>query len=250
MIKSLQLGLFLGFMSFFSNCTGQVDSSQTFTFNGDRVAQARHLVEADLSRDLSAQGLQWGAPIFLRAFKSEQQLELWIQDSSAFRLFRTYPICRVPGELGPKRKEGDLQVPEGLYWVEVFNPKSSYHLSLGINYPNASDRILSDPKKPGGEIYIHGNCVSVGCIPLTDEKIREVYLLALEAKNAGQDQIPVHIFPCRMTAENRENLLARNQASLLPFWDNLGEAYQFFEEKRVLPKYEVEAESGRYKFIN
>lgn len=250
MIKSLQLGLFLGFMSFFSNCTGQVDSSQTFTFNGDRVAQARHLVEADLSRDLSAQGLQWGAPIFLRAFKSEQQLELWIQDSSTFRLFRTYPICRVPGELGPKRKEGDLQVPEGLYWVEVFNPKSSYHLSLGINYPNASDRILSDPKKPGGEIYIHGNCVSVGCIPLTDEKIREVYLLALEAKNAGQTQIPVHIFPCRMTAENREHLLARNQPALLPFWDNLGEAYQFFEEKKVLPKYEVEAESGRYKFIN
>lgn len=250
MPRSFQLGLSLLFMSIFSNCTGQVDNSQTFNFNEDRVAQARQLVEEDLSRDLSAQGLQWGAPIFMRAFKSEQQLELWIQDSSLFRLFRTYPICKVPGLLGPKRKEGDLQVPEGLYWVEVFNPKSSYHLSLGINYPNASDRILSDPKTPGGEIYIHGNCVSVGCLPLTDEKIREVYLLALEAKNAGQTQIPVHIFPCRMTAENRENLLARNQPELLPFWDNLGKAYWWFEEKRVLSDYSVEPITGRYKFMN
>lgn len=248
MLKSLYPSLWLSFMSLFFNCTGQVERNQTF--DGDRVAQARHWVEADLSRDLSAAGLQWGTPIFLRAFKSEQQLELWIQDSTRFRLFRSYPICKVPGVLGPKRKEGDLQVPEGLYWIEVFNPKSSYHLSLGINYPNASDRILSDPKKPGGEIYIHGNCVSVGCIPLTDEKIREVYLLALEAKNAGQTQIPVHIFPCRMTLENREHLLARNWPEHLLFWDNLAEAYRFFEEKRLLPEYEVETITGRYKLIN
>lgn len=245
MIRLLQLGLSLYFISLFSNCTGQVDNSQTF--GGDRVALARQLVGESLTRDLAAQGLQWGAPVFLRAFKSEQQLELWIKDSTTFRLFRTYPICRVPGLLGPKRKEGDLQVPEGLYWIEVFNPKSSYHLSMGINYPNESDRILSDPKKPGGEIYIHGNCVSVGCLPITDEKIRELYLLAADARDAGQQQIPVHIFPCRMTPENRKNLLALNRPELLPFWDNLGEAYVFFEQRKILPTYIVEPGTGRYR---
>lgn len=247
MIRSFQTRFLLFFLSLFYNCTGQVDNSQTF--NGDRVAQARQLVAEDLNRDLTALGFEWGSPIFLRAFKSEQQLELWIQNAGTFHLFRTYPICKVPGLLGPKRQEGDLQVPEGLYWIEVFNPKSSYHLSLGINYPNASDRILSDPKTPGGEIYIHGNCVSVGCIPITDEKIREVYLLALEAKNAGQSNIPVHIFPCRMTPANRENILAGNRPALLPFWDNLAEAYWFFEEKRIVPQYEVEKSGGKYVLL-
>jgi murein L,D-transpeptidase YafK len=188
---------------FFYNCMGQMVNSQSS--DGDRIAQARESVGTALTEDLAVQRLQWGAPIYLRVFKSEQELEIWIQDSTAFRLFRTYPICRVPGLLGPKRKEGDLQVPEGLYWIEVFNPKSTYHLSLGINYPNASDRILADPKTPGGEIYIHGDCVSVGCIPITDEKIREVYLLALEAKNAGQNQIPVHIFGRRSTRKNGDS---------------------------------------------
>lgn len=245
MIRVLQIGFSLIFISLFSNCAGQVDNNQTF--NGDRVALARQLVGESLTRDLAAQGLRWGAPVFLRAFKSEQQLELWIQDSTTFRLFRTYSICKVPGLLGPKRKEGDLQVPEGLYWIEVFNPKSSYHLSMGINYPNASDLILSDPKKPGGEIYIHGNCVSVGCLPITDEKIRELYLLASDARDAGQQQIPVHIFPCRMTPENRKNLLALNRQELLPFWDNLGEAYDFFERRKILPTYTIESATGRYR---
>lgn len=229
------------------NCSGQVNTSSISEFfEGDRVAHARELVGEKLIQDLTQKGLKSGAPIFIRAFKSEQELEVWVQDSVQFRLFRTYPICTVPGVLGPKRKEGDLQVPEGLYWIEVFNPKSNYHLSLGINYPNASDRVLSDRKKPGGEIYIHGACVSVGCIPLTDALIREVYLLALDAKTAGQERIPVHIFPCRMTAENKTNLLARNSPQLMPFWGSLAEAYDFFEEKKTVPKYGVEFSSGRY----
>ena len=232
---------------FFYNCMGQMGNTQSS--NGDRVAQARQLVGTALTEDLAVQRLQLGAPIYLRVFKSEQELEIWIQDSTSFRLFRTYPICKVPGLLGPKRKEGDLQVPEGLYWIDVFNPKSTYHLSLGINYPNASDRILADPKNPGGEIYIHGDCVSVGCIPITDEKIREVYLIALEAKNAGQNQIPVHIFPCRMTDKKREYLLVHNRPQFLPFWDNLGETYQFFETHRQVVKYKVDDANGRYVYL-
>jgi murein L,D-transpeptidase YafK len=229
------------------NCSGQVNTSNISEFfEGDRVAHARELVGEKLIQDLTQKGLKSGSPIFIRAFKSEQELEVWVLDSVQYRLFRTYPICTVPGVLGPKRKEGDLQVPEGLYWIEVFNPKSNYHLSLGINYPNASDRVLSDRKKPGGEIYIHGACVSVGCIPLTDALIRELYLLALDAKTAGQEQIPVHIFPCRMTAENKTNLLVPNSPQLMSFWGNLAEAYDFFEEKKTVPKYGVEFSSGRY----
>ena len=246
MLKFLQRLLLFALMLNNLNCSGQQQQTMNTPVDGDRVANARQLVGEKLAQDLTRKGLKPGAAIFIRAFKSEQELEIWVQDSLQFRWFKTYHICKVPGELGPKRMEGDLQVPEGLYWIEVFNPQSSYHLSMGINYPNASDRILSDPKKPGGEIYIHGACGSVGCIPLTDEYIREVYLLALDAKTAGQEKIPVHIFPCRMTETNKVNLLKRKQPQLMPFWENLAEAYDFFEEKKLVPGYEVELNSGRY----
>ena len=82
------------------------------------------------------------------------------------------------GTTGPKRLQGDFQVPEGFYHINEFNPNSNYHLSMGLNYPNSSDRILSDSLRPGGEIYIHGSCVSVGCIPLNDDEIEELYLIA------------------------------------------------------------------------
>ncbi len=90
---------------------------------------------------------------------------------------------------------GDYQVPEGFYYINEFNPRSLYHLSLGLNYPNASDRMLCDMSQPGGDIYIHGSCVTTGCIPITDGQIEELYVLAAHAKDMGQDFIPVHIFP-------------------------------------------------------
>ena len=102
--------------------------------------------------------------LFIRAFKKEQKLEVWIRETGkeAYALLHTYDFCAVSGTLGPKRKEGDYQIPEGIYSINHFNPLSNFYLSLGINYPNASDRILSDPKTPGGNIYIHGNCVTIG----------------------------------------------------------------------------------------
>jgi murein L,D-transpeptidase YafK len=101
------------------------------------------------------------------------------------------------GSLGPKRIQGDYQVPEGFYYVNEFNPNSNYHLALGLNYPNASDKILSDSVQPGGDIYIHGSCVTTGCIPIKDDQIEELYVLTTFARNLGQDFIPVHIFPVR-----------------------------------------------------
>jgi murein L,D-transpeptidase YafK len=131
-----------------------------------------------------------GFELFIRGLKKERKLETWVKEKGkdAYVLLITYDFCSTSGELGPKRKEGDLQIPEGIYHINHFNPQSNFYLSLGVSYPNKSDNILSDKKKPGGAIYIHGNCVTVGCIPITDEKIKELYVLAVEARNFGQQK--------------------------------------------------------------
>ena len=137
--------------------------------------------------------------MYIRSFKYDSQMEVWVRNNNnePFKLFKTYKVCALAGTLGPKRMEGDFQVPEGFYYITEFNPKSDYHLSLKLNYPNQSDKLLSDTYKPGGGIYIHGSCVTVGCIPINDQQIEELYILAASAKNSGQDFIPVHIFPVR-----------------------------------------------------
>jgi murein L,D-transpeptidase YafK len=129
--------------------------------------------EDSLRRQFNERGLSWPAKyIYLRSFKYDSQLEVWVKNekNDAFQLFKTYKVCAMAGTLGPKRMEGDYQVPEGFYYINEFNPRSVYHLSLGLNYPNASDRYLSDAIQPGGDIYIHGSCVTTGCIPIPDPK--------------------------------------------------------------------------------
>jgi len=142
------------------------------------------------------------------------------------------------GTMGPKRIEGDYQVPEGFYYITEFNPRSDYHLSLKLNYPNQSDKKLSDSLRPGGGIYIHGSCVSVGCIPINDMQIEELYLLAISAKNNGQDFIPVHIFPIRYNNPISLEYLTRMAKDNLPmqkFAVKLKEAYDYFDKEKRLP---------------
>lgn len=185
--------------------------------------------------------------LFIRAFKKEQKLEVWIREAGkdTYTLLHTYDFCAVSGTLGPKRKEGDYQIPEGIYSINHFNPLSNFYLSLGINYPNASDRILGDPKTPGSSIYIHGNCVTIGCIPLTDDKIKELYILAVEAKNGGQDKIPVHIFPARLSVAELHALKTTFPAQTISFWENLRLVYDDFEKSKVLRPVRV-TKSGEY----
>ena len=129
--------------------------------------------------------------VYFRAFKSEKILELYVLDTTnKYILFQTYPICAASGVLGAKRREGDTQVPEGVYHINRFNPKSDFHLSLGLDYPNASDLRFCDAAKPGGDIFIHGGCASIGCLAMTDDAIKEIYLLAQAAKEKGQSKIP------------------------------------------------------------
>ena len=197
-----------------------------------------------------SKGFKFTSPkLFIRAFKTEQEVEVWIRDQDAYKLLVTYPFCTTSGIIGPKRKEGDLQIPEGIYHINHFNPYSTFHLSLGINYPNASDRILSDKQHPGGAIYIHGNCVSIGCIPITDDKIKELYVMAVEAKNGGQEKIPVHIFPARLDDGAVEELVELHKPSeeVTSFWKNLQTIYADFESTKKLRGVKV-SQKGEYYF--
>lgn len=209
--------------------------------------------EDSLKKEFEKKGLQWPAKyVYIRSFKYDAQLEVWVKNDvkDPFKLFKTYKVCMQSGTMGPKRVEGDYQVPEGFYYINEFNPNSNYHLSLGLNYPNASDKILSDSLRPGGEIYIHGSCVSVGCIPLTDEEIEELYIIASYAKASGQDFIPVHVFPVKYSVRRSLDYLnttTKKNQQLQQFASVLREAFDKFEEKKQVPLVMVN-KKGQYVF--
>lgn len=177
--------------------------------------------------------------IIILAYKAENMLEIHAKNEgdSCYVLVASYRICSSSGQLGPKRKQGDYQVPEGFYHIDRFNPASSYYLSLGINYPNLSDKKISTAKDPGGDIFIHGACVTIGCLPMTDDKIKEIYLYAMHARNNGQDRIPVYIFPFKMSSQNFEKykIEYRQNPELIDFWNNILLGYnKFMLEKKEL----------------
>lgn len=217
-----------------------------------RVRTAYDEKEAIVKQYFQHKGLVYdGFSLFIRALKEEQAVEVWVKatNKSTFTLLTTYEFCSSSGVLGPKRKEGDLQIPEGIYYINHFNPLSNFHLSLGVSYPNASDRILSDKKAPGGAIYVHGNCVTLGCIPITDERIKELYVLAVEARNNGQTKIPIHIYPTRMNEEGMSRLKTAyaSNPGLISFWENLRGIYADFETGKSLKAVKVNAR-GEYYF--
>lgn len=189
--------------------------------------------------------------VYWRAFKWNKTLELWAfhEDSQRYVMIHNYPICEIVGDLGPKRQEGDFQIPEGLYSITNFNPTSKYHLSLRVNYPNESDRILGKYGQLGGDIYIHGDCETIGCLPMTDDLIKEIYVINVYAKAAGQMDIPIHIFPTKMTLKNINKLKQeyfKDNTSLINFWNNLKEVYDFFHSKGYVPTWSVDSLNGRY----
>lgn len=215
-----------------------------------RVAAAFAARESRLQASFArARALYPPRAILLRVFKRDAVLELWAEGAEErYVLVGSYAVCASSGDLGPKRREGDGQVPEGFYRLNHFNPASTYHLSLGVDYPNAADRQVT-LSRPGGAIYIHGDCVTIGCIPITNDGIDEVYVAAVLARSGGQAAIPVHLFPTRLTDEAM-NALAREHASspeLVAFWRNLKEGFDRFERDRRPPHVEAGA-GGRYRF--
>lgn len=197
--------------------------------------------EDTLQKEFAAKGLEWPAKyVYIRSFKYDAQLEIWVKNSERekYKLFKTYKVCMQSGTMGPKRIQGDYQVPEGFYYIDEFNPHSAYHLSMHLNYPNVSDKILSDSLHPGNAIYIHGSCVSVGCIPVNDNDIEEIYTIASYAKLNGQDFIPVHVFPFRYGSRRSMEYFkttVKDNPPLEKFALNLKNAYDKFEETRQLP---------------
>lgn len=194
---------------------------------------------------------QKGDAAFVRIFKKEATLELWLRKGGRFALYRSFPICAFSGRLGPKVKQGDRQSPEGFYSVSArqLNPKSAYHLAFNVGFPNAYDR---QNKRSGSALMVHGDCKSVGCYAMTNRGIEEIYGFVEAALRNGQREVPVHIFPFRMTqsnidSETKAGFFSNGEyGQWADFWQNLKEGHDLFEQTRQPPS--AYACGGRYAF--
>jgi murein L,D-transpeptidase YafK len=200
------------------------------------IAPAMKPLSKDAMHLLGTKGMDSQAPIFVRIFKEESELEVWKErEDGFFYHYKTYPICTWSGGLGPKTVQGDKQAPEGFYWVSngQMNPNSQFHLSFNLGYPNAYDRSYG---RTGSALMVHGDCRSAGCYAMTDGLIEEIYALAREAFNGGQRQFAVHAFPFRMT---NENLARYKKHEWYRFWKTLKQGYDHFEVTRQVPEVQV-----------
>jgi len=218
----------------------------------ERVRDAFDAHLDDMKKAFARERAAWPPrDIFLRVFKLDSVIELWAAKDGGKAngprvLVQRFPICAKSGELGPKSRAGDGQVPEGFYTINRFNPRSSYHLSLGLDYPNAVDLVRADGAAPGGDIFIHGNCVTIGCMPIQDGPVESLYLVAVLAKDGGQKSIPVHVFPFHFGAAEAAPYMRGASPELAAFWSVLEQGYRAFEATQVPPK--VRATAKGYVF--
>lgn len=221
----------------------------------DRVAAARARLGSSVKDKVTVAGVAFPPKeLFVRAFKHDAQgqkgrVEVWAGDGRA-PLVRvmSHPLCALSGVLGPKRREGDLQIPEGFYGISALNPRSSYHLSMRVDYPNAADRLrgrkLGATAPLGGDIMVHGSCVTIGCLPIEDGPIEEVYLLVSEVFPGRP--VPIHIFP-RPLDDDGVAALAKLTVGddVRSLWAELATGYRAFEATKRVPRVAVDA-AGRY----
>lgn len=200
----------------------------------DRKAESA--VPSKLVNKMKAYGMRAKSPIMMRIFKQENTLEIWKQkDTGRYALLAEYEICKWSGKYGPKFREGDRQAPEGFYTVNKhqLNPRSKYHLSFNMGYPNKYDRAHG---RTGSHLMIHGACSSAGCYSMTDEYVQEIYALARESLRGGQKKFQIQAYPFRLTAEN---LFKNRDSKHYKFWTMLKQGYDHFEITRVPPKVDV-----------
>lgn len=240
MQRTIALGIAL--MAMLSGAMGWATTGTTLMDRFDdrpagRAQAAAERVRPELERDLATKGLALGAPAFVRIFKREGQLELWLADAKGrYALFRTYPICTFSGALGPKRRQGDNQAPEGFYRVTAgqLNPASRFHLSFNLGYPNAYDRAHG---YTGDFLMVHGSCVSIGCYAMGDAAIEEIYTVVDAALRAGQRAFDVQALPFRL---DDDALSAERDSPWHDFWSQLKPGYDAFERTRRPPAIGVE----------
>jgi murein L,D-transpeptidase YafK len=212
----------------------------------DRIERQRAAAEGALpltgTPDLSAfdarlaeRGIKLGAPLFIRAFKAESELEVWAMKDGRYVLFASYPVCQWSGTIGPKVRESDKQTPEGFYTVtrKQLHRSARHPKALNLGFPNPLDKSFA---RTGSYLLIHGGCSSIGCFAMTDTIIEEIWRISEAALKEGQDHIPVHSFPFRMTDEN----MARyGNGDWGDFWTNLKEGYDAFERTKYPPRVSV-----------
>ena len=205
-------------------------------YSGEAFIEKEQFVDVPLDESLKLVSAKIGDPIFIRIFKEESRLEIWIRTGTEYQFLKEYRICSYSGSLGPKLKEGDKQSPEGFYKVKKhqLNPNSKFHLSFNLGYPNKYDRAH---ERTGSFLMVHGNCVSDGCYAMTDDKIEEIYALVEGALQKGQKYVQVHAYPFHMTEENMA-LFSDNE--WYDFWVNLKEGYDYFEAEKLPPLVKVE----------
>lgn len=181
---------------------------------------------------LLEKGVKEGAPVFIRIFKQESELELWLHNGKRFVHFATYPTCYWSGSLGPKLKEGDGQSPEGFYTVasSQLNPNSRWHRSFNLGFPNAFDRSYG---RTGSFLMVHGGCASIGCYAMTDPVVDEIWRLVTAALKNGQSRFSVHAFPFRMTESNMD-WYADKRWNV--YWRDLKKGHDLFERSHVPPR--------------
>jgi murein L,D-transpeptidase YafK len=189
---------------------------------------------------LANKGLALAAPIMIRVFKSESELEIWKQKGDKFVLFATYPICHWSGTIGPKLRDGDKQAPEGYYTISRAQTRhvGRWPKAIDVGYPNILERSQA---RTGSAILIHGGCTSVGCFAMTNPVMDEIHLLASASIEAGQPIVPMHVYPFRMTDQN---MRAHALSPWRNFWANLKEGYDSFERTKRPPT--VDICNGRY----
>lgn len=209
--------------------------------SSSRAERAQREAGRCLVPALRERGLQIGDPVYLRIFKQESLLEVWMARGAEYVLFKRYPICRWSGDLGPKQREGDGQAPEGIYALRAasLNPHSAYHLAMNLGYPNALDRALG---RTGSYLMIHGRCVSIGCYAMGDEAIEEIYTLVAHALAGGVREVPVHAFPF---VPNAEAMTRHARSEWIEGWRDLAAIYADFEQRRRVPA--VQIEHQRYR---
>ncbi len=197
---------------------------------------------AGLPQRLAGNGVSEGAPVLVRIFKREFELELWMQRDGVFQRFATYPICRWSGWLGPKLKQGDAQAPEGFYTVDAsaLNPNSKYFRSFNLGYPNAFDRANG---RTGSLIMVHGGCASIGCFAMTNAQIEEIWRLVTSALAGGQKRFQVQVYPFRMSVERLAEYASNPD---IAFWRTLKAGNDLFEANLTPPK--VMVCQGHYRF--
>jgi murein L,D-transpeptidase YafK len=232
----LHLFLFLSLILFYTSSPLKQHITKEEQMAAKKITSQANFIDVDLTEALVLLAAKVGDPVFIRIFKEESLLEVWIRTGSEYQHLKDYFICAYSGNLGPKLQEGDRQAPEGFYTVKKYqlNPNSKFHLSFNLGFPNQYDR---EHNRTGSFLMVHGNCVSDGCYAMTDEKIEEIYMLVEGALQKSQRYVQVHAFPFRMTDEN---MALYGDSEWYDFWVDLKEGYDYFEAEKLPPHVKVE----------